>query len=80
MEGQDIHGNFPRQIVCPCLTAPNLVLLASTIRQTVCHVNHFNRSILKIFPLETQSPGLAPAPDTNILFHNLLDSFTEFVL
>ena len=62
MEGQDIHCNCPRQIVCPCLTAPNLVLLASTIRQTVCHVNHFSRSILKIFPLETQSPGLDSRP------------------
>ena len=54
-----MHGNCPRQIVCPCLTASNLVLLASTIRQTVCHVN---RSILKIFPLEPQSPGLDSRP------------------
>jgi len=39
------------------LEQESLAVLASTIRQTVCHVNHFSRLILKIFPLDTQSPG-----------------------
>ena len=59
---QPTFFNFTRSSHCikPYkLTMPHC---GETIRQTICHVNHFSRSILKIFPLEPQSPGLDSRP------------------